>query len=573
MSQPRVLFSSVCKPIGPCVGDADSVGYELLHGQVTRSQYIYSPRVTHVQYALDYIAENLDTSSVVLQYPSKKAFVREVQKGYEVVAIGFALSTAHHAIAMCKLVCEHAPGTSIVLGGYGTVMSDEELLPHCDAICREEGVGFMRRFLGEPPLPVDEYRHPDIRSRLRLFGLPIGHTAMIFAGLGCPNGCDFCCTSHFFKRKHIRLLPSGSAIFDVMDRFQKKHSRIAYTVLDEDFLLNKKRAHAFLDRCRETNTSFSTFCFASIKALSQYTFDELLEMGIDGVWVGYEGKESGYAKHHGKDIDQLIRDLQDHGIMVLASMIVGIPYQSAEIAEKEFQGLIANRPALVQYLIYGPIPGTPFHEKVISEDLLQDDLLADRMKYYKQCTGFSAMVKHPLMERQTIEALQRDFYRRDFEILGPSVVRVGDVKLNGWLKYRNHPNPVLRDKAQDFRKKAAASLALLPVAMFGPWISFRNRLRYVKEFARVFRHSTWIGRLFTLAAPILAVSALVTWLKIAFGIVLHPITRIHEYPGRDVDRLPVKRLKIVWRNGVHRNGRGAATSRKPSGQTACPGGT
>ena len=545
MNQPRVLFSSVCKPIGPEVGDAESVGYELLHGQVTRSQHIYSPRVTHLQYALDYIAENLDTPSVVLHYPSKKTFIKELGRGYEVVAIGFALSTAHHAIAMCKLVRKHAPDTRIVLGGYGTVMTDEELLPHCDAICREEGVGFMRRFLGERLLPVDEYHHPDIRSRLRLFGLPIGHSAIVFAGLGCPNGCDFCCTSHFFKRRHIRLLPSGSAIFDVMDRFQKAHARIAYTVLDEDFLLNKKRAQAFLDRCRETSTTFSTFCFASVKALSQYTFDELLEMGIDGVWVGYEGKESGYAKHDGKDIDQLIRDLQAHGITVLASMIVGIPYQSAEIAEQEFQSLIANRPALVQYLIYGPIPGTPFHRKVVSEGLLQDDLLTDRMKYYKHCTGFSAMVKHPFMRRDEIESLQNDFYRRDFEMLGPSVVRVSSVKLSGWLKYRDHPNPVLRDKARNFRMKAAGSLAVLPVAMFGPRISFRNRLSYVKQFARVFHHASWSGRLFALGAPVLAVGALVTWLKIALGVVWHPITRIHEYSGREVDRLPVKRLKIV----------------------------
>jgi 3-dehydroquinate synthase len=29
----RLLLTSVCKPIGPCVGDSESVGYELLHGQ------------------------------------------------------------------------------------------------------------------------------------------------------------------------------------------------------------------------------------------------------------------------------------------------------------------------------------------------------------------------------------------------------------------------------------------------------------------------------------------------------------------------------------------------------------
>ncbi len=554
MSVEHVLLSSVCKPIGPTVGDAESVGYELLHGQVTRSQHIYSPRVVHVQYALDYIAENLDTPTVVLHYASRRTFIREIKKGYDVIAIGFALSTAHHAITMCKLIRDHAPTSRIVLGGYGTVMSDEELLPYCDDICREEGVAFMRRLLGEPPLTVGEYRHPDIRSRLRLFGLPIGHTAMIFAGLGCPNGCDFCCTSHFFKRKHIRLLPTGEAIYDVMERFQKNYGRIAYTILDEDFLLNRKRARAFLEQCRKKKAMFSTFCFASVKAISQYTYEELLEMGIDGVWIGYEGKESGYAKQEGDDIDQKIRELQDHGITVLTSMIVGIPYQTDEIVEREFKGLMSNRPALCQFLIYGPIPGTPFYEEVMAKDLMHGDLVSDRMAYYRKCTGFSAIVKHPFLRREEIEALQQDLYRRDFELLGPSVLRIGEVKLNGWLKLKSHPNPHIRRKAADFRMKAATSLALLPIAILGPKISIRNRARYCGQFLRVFRHATWLGRTFALAAPVLAVFALLTWLKIALGIVGHPFTRTHIYAGRRRDQAPVKRLHLFRRKTIQPNG-------------------
>jgi len=38
---------------------------------VTRAQGIFSPRTVNVHFGLDYIAENLDTPAVVLQYPSK----------------------------------------------------------------------------------------------------------------------------------------------------------------------------------------------------------------------------------------------------------------------------------------------------------------------------------------------------------------------------------------------------------------------------------------------------------------------------------------------------------------------
>ena len=46
-TQPKLLLTSVMRPIGPAYGDAESVGYELLHAQVTRAQGMFSPRAVH----------------------------------------------------------------------------------------------------------------------------------------------------------------------------------------------------------------------------------------------------------------------------------------------------------------------------------------------------------------------------------------------------------------------------------------------------------------------------------------------------------------------------------------------
>ena len=63
----KILFTSICRPIGPDYGDAPSVGYELLYGQVTRAQGLFSPRALHLHFSMEYIAENLETPAVVLQ--------------------------------------------------------------------------------------------------------------------------------------------------------------------------------------------------------------------------------------------------------------------------------------------------------------------------------------------------------------------------------------------------------------------------------------------------------------------------------------------------------------------------
>src|SRR5512141_867920 len=141
----KVLLTSVCRPLGKSNGDAPSVGYELLHSQVTRAQGMFSPRAVHTQFSLDYIAENLEAPTVVLHYPSRRELIRELRKGYEYVGVCFVMALTHKMKETVALIRQCAPQSKIVLGGYGTVLKDEVLRPYSDYICREEGVCFFRR--------------------------------------------------------------------------------------------------------------------------------------------------------------------------------------------------------------------------------------------------------------------------------------------------------------------------------------------------------------------------------------------------------------------------------------------
>ena len=465
MSQ-KVLLTSVCRPLGPKYGDAPSVGYELLYRQVTRAQGLFSPRAVHVQFSLDYIAENLDTPAVVLQYPSERELVRELKKGYDYVGICFVMAVMHKMKEVVALIRKHAPQTKIILGGYGTILKDEVLKPYADHICREEGVAFMRRLLGEPEIPMP-YQHPMIVSRLKVFGQHVSNTGMIFAGLGCPNGCDFCCTSHFFSRKHIQLLPTGRDIYAVVERYRETDPNMVFSILDEDFLLNKRRAMEFRDCVGQSGKALSIFVFSSIKAISQYTVEEILEMGIDGFWIGYEGTRSGYAKQEGRPVEEIFTEFREHGITVLASMILGFDYQNPEVVAQELDGLLKLKPALSQFLIYGPTPGTPFYERVIRDNLLHDVYTQDSELYYRRADGFSTLIKHPTLSPEAIEDLQRWCFNEDFQRLGPSIFRVLETRLLGYQKLRNSPNPMLRQKADLHAKDLRQAY---PVFMAGQWL-------------------------------------------------------------------------------------------------------
>ena len=466
----KVLLASVCRPLGPKYGDAPSVGYELLNSQVTRAQGIFSPRAADGVYdSLEYIAENLDVPAVVLQYPSKREFIRELKKGYDYVGISFLIAVLHRMKEMVVLIRRYAPESKIVLGGYGTVLSDDVLKPHSDFICREEGVAFFRRILGEPELPMP-YKHPLIVSRLKVFSMTVpGATAKIFAGLGCPNGCDFCCTSHFFKRKHIRLLPQGEDIYATVERYLDMDPSLTFLIMDEDFLLNKKRAMAYRECVIKGGKALSTFAFASVKAISQYTVEEILEMGIDGLWIGYEGTRSGYAKQQGRPIEEILMEFREHGIKILTSMIVGFDYQTEDVVAEELDNLMKVKPSLAQFMIYGPVPGTPFYERVIKENLLHDVYIKDPDLFYRRADGFTTMIKHPTLSPEQVEKIQDWCFKEDFQRLGPSIIRILETRLLGYLKLKDSPNPFLREKAKYYaRELRGAYPVFLAASLFGP---------------------------------------------------------------------------------------------------------
>jgi hypothetical protein len=332
---PDVLLTTVLRPFGG-KGEGDSVGAELFHAQVTRSQGIFSYRQVIRCWGLDYIAENIEAPAVVLHYPSKLEFLREIQKRrYDIIGINFVVSTFHKVQKMVNIIRKHSHGSKIVLGGYGTVLSDEELHPYSDFICREEGIGFMRRLLGEEPDRPICHPYTPIESP-RVYSVPLKtKVAHITGGLGCPNGCDFCCTSHYFKRKYIPFIHSGRELYETMLMMERKaieagDSLSGYIFIDEDFFIHEKRAREFLDCLRKGGVSRSIMGFGSVRGLSQFTANEIAEMGFDIIWTAFEGTNSGYKKLRGVKLDSLYRGLKSRGIAILSSMIIGFPYQNQQ---------------------------------------------------------------------------------------------------------------------------------------------------------------------------------------------------------------------------------------------------
>jgi hypothetical protein len=484
--EPTVLLATVCRPFGGA-GEGDSVGAELFHPQVTRNQGVFSYRQIIRCWAIDYIAHNINAPTVVLHYPSKDEFIREIEQGrFSYIGINFVVATFHKVRPMVSFIRRHSPRSKIVLGGYGTVLPDEVLSPFSDFICREEGITFMRRLLGENGDRPISHPYAPIESP-RVYSLPQKtKVAHITGGLGCPNGCDFCCTSHFFKRKYIPFVKSGQELYEVMASMEKQAKKAGdelsgFILIDEDFFIHTLRAREFLECVRKGGRSLSIMGFGSVRGLSQFTADEIAEMGFDIIWTAFEGVASGYDKLKGKNIAQLYEDLRSKGVAILSSMIIGFPYQDSVGVREEVRQFQALKPALWQILIYFAFPGTPLHKKAVAEKRFLPAY--EENPDYRTFDGFTMHFIHPHFTADEIEALQKKIYRDNFETLGPSLVRVVKAWFDGYRNLRESDNPLLKGRAERMRDYVRSAIpGIWPAVIFGPNPRLRAEARsFIKD--------------------------------------------------------------------------------------------
>jgi hypothetical protein len=458
-SDARVLLSSV---FGPYARD-DAYGsrrmnpMELYHNQVTREQGPFSLRMFHRSWGLMLLQANIEAPCTLLDFPTRDRFIAELQsQTYDVIGIGAIMPNLAKVQEMCRLIRQYQPQATILIGGHIANVPDLAQRVDADHIVRGEGVSWLRRYFGEDPdRPI---RHPLIQSGFgrRAFGLNVPHrqgdvAATVIPSVGCPMGCNFCSTSAMFggKGRYVNFYDTGDELFEVMCGLEKALETQAFFIMDENFLLYRKRALRLLELMREHGKSWSLYVFSSANALNLYEMDDLVGLGISWVWIGLEGEDSAYTKLKGTDSRSLVKRLQAHGIRVLGSTIIGLEEHNPENLTAAIEYAVSHDTEFHQFMLYTPIPGTPlFHEMTAKGELLSPEEVpfADRhgqLRFVHRHSQIPAGMETDILRRAFI---------RDFEVNGPSVLRILRSTLKGWQQFKDHPEARVRER---FRRECA----------------------------------------------------------------------------------------------------------------------
>jgi radical SAM superfamily enzyme YgiQ (UPF0313 family) len=299
-----------------------------------------------------------------------------------------------HASALPDEAKEHAD--SVVVGEAESVWGE---------VLKDAKQATLKPFYYGEQLPLDNLPTPlygDLKGRYRFRG--------VFTSRGCPFNCTFCSVKQFFGSK-IRYRPIKDVVRDVEAIPDK-----IYMNSDENVWAgNVERVIDLFTALKGTKKKW--LGFGSLGAVQSPAGDRLLkaarESGLITLWVGWEAVTDETLRVYqaqakiGKDREEAIRKIKDHGIDVSLFVMLGGRSDTMNDFEKLIE--VAERLGVsIHTSLVVPYPATKLYEEY--ESYIMKD------KGWEYYTGSYALFEHPLPD-MTPKARERKFYEVSIDLL------------------------------------------------------------------------------------------------------------------------------------------------------------
>ena len=223
---------------------------------------------------------------------------------------------------------------------------------------------------GRPPiqdldsLPRPNFDHFNVHS--------YGKSLPIFTTRGCPYNCLYCVVNKIGVRGS--RAKSAKAVVDEMDYYLDKYNIRVFSVVDDNFSVNKKRAHAICEDILKRGLDIKFLLGQGIRAdnIDKPLFVKMKEAGCPIVAMGVEttNPRTMEALRRGINLDKIaqsIKDAKEAGLIVKTFNLIGGPYETYQdvmntISFNERMGV-----HIPGYGVYQPLPGSDLLEWIKSD--------------------------------------------------------------------------------------------------------------------------------------------------------------------------------------------------------------
>jgi radical SAM superfamily enzyme YgiQ (UPF0313 family) len=381
-----------------------------------------------------------------------KKYIRE----YSPVIVGFSSMTFQYksTIEFIKYVKKISPNILTLLGGYHVTVAKDKIIDSddinfIDFIIEGEGeiafneliksIKFKKDYSHIPGLTYKEngkifsnpqgklidletLRIPDRSVRLRTNGFQsMGlRTDAVETSRGCIFDCNFCCINMMYGKSY-RKFRIERVIEDIKDAVKFGAESIAFT--DDNITLDGKRYKVLCEAITDSGLNkYKYLTQAGVKGIKTTPglAKAMADSGVKWVFLGIENtiernlsamsKNNQFSKN---DIEDVIGELKDNGIIVVGGFVIGAPDDTSESMLENAEFAKNSGIDIPVYNVITPYPGTGIREELLKQNLITN--LNDFSKY--DCYEINVRTKFlTSREIQKIRYRMESMYLSNFDL-------------------------------------------------------------------------------------------------------------------------------------------------------------
>jgi radical SAM superfamily enzyme YgiQ (UPF0313 family) len=333
----------------------------------------------------------------------------------DLVGISVQAPTAPYAYRLADRF--RAEGRTVVLGGIHASLNSEESASHADAVVIGEAE------LTWPQL-LRDFQQGQLKKVYRAAGLADLDSSpriprqllslknyrmpwVVQASKGCPYGCEFCSLHCYVGRvpryrrvesvrQEIEDIPAGRILFADDNLYA-----------DRNYALQLMTALLPLQKKWAAEASWHIAYDEEVLSLAK-------QSGCVGMFIGFDSINRQYKMEKVPDSDDVegiyiraIRNIQRHGIAVVAAFVFGLDQDDTTVFEKSLQVALKGGANLVNFSVLVPYPGTPIFHRLKAEGRIIE---WDWTKYISPNVCFEPKRMTPAQLKAGILTVQKKFY-------------------------------------------------------------------------------------------------------------------------------------------------------------------
>jgi len=306
----------------------------------------------------------------------------DLDAAYDLVCLSAMTQQAPRAYEIADQF--RARGVRTVMGGIHATVEPEEAASHADTVVVGEAEGLFAEFLADflAGRPRRFYRHDATGSvdlstsptpRYDLLPVDLYPLITIQTTRGCPHDCSFCAASKVYgPRYRVKTVDQVLAEVQALSRVRPSPFIL---FADDNMFVMRRFSRELLERLAPLRLRWIGQTDISIAKDPDF-LDLMVRAGCQWVVIGFESVTAAGLEALDRDnwkLRQLgdyaraIATIQDHGVGVYGTFIVGLDADDASVFQRTADFIAENNLYGFNVTVPTPLPGTAMRQRLLAD--------------------------------------------------------------------------------------------------------------------------------------------------------------------------------------------------------------